>query len=420
MNRALPIIRSTATALLIVLAACGGGNEPEPEPPLERNDPVRDWTFSLYSSSASTGITRSVVSAQDGSGTQTGGLMEKLVGFGPTGLIDDELFAITEVIPPDGQANGLIFSTADGKTFGAFAEAPFGKLGGINQPGGPNPIGGNASLLQRQSYIKRAADATLSYTLSDVFICAYDYNLFPPTFGTDDAHTQIRGAVVFSILAWTSQTQTKRTFFSVAGGAAVVGTRNLWGRFVEDFADGFSFTAWEEKDFDFIVGPRVDVFGNGTQACLELNTELTYPIDLSSIAVGEEFTVQSIAEADAINKRGGGAINDHQASAVSAYLRDPVSIGGTTVRLSAWSPPTGRMPCHRSRYPLSPRVACRGPAPIPTRACSSSAPRASSPTSRRAACPRSRSRARAAAGATSAPPSAPATARPPAVRTTHR
>jgi hypothetical protein len=52
--------------------------------------------------------------------------------------------------------------------------------------------------------IKRAADATLSYTLSDVVICAYDHNLFPPTFGTDDAHTQIRGAVLFSILAWTS------------------------------------------------------------------------------------------------------------------------------------------------------------------------------------------------------------------------
>ena len=81
-----------------------------------------------------------------------------------------------------------------------------------------------------------------------MFICGYDYNLFPPTFGTDDAHTQIRGAVLFSILAWTSQTPTKRIFFSVAGAAAVAGTRNRWEAFIEDFADGFSFVVWEANE----------------------------------------------------------------------------------------------------------------------------------------------------------------------------
>lgn len=164
MNLTSSRVRLAAACLALTLAACGGGGENEPDPALERNDPIRDWTFSLYSSSAITGITRSIVTAQDGSGTQVGGLLEKLAGFGPTALVDDEWFTISEVIPPDGQANGLIFSTTGGKTYGVFAEAPFGKLGGINQPGGPNPIGGNASLLQRQSYIKRAADATLSYT----------------------------------------------------------------------------------------------------------------------------------------------------------------------------------------------------------------------------------------------------------------
>jgi hypothetical protein len=111
-----------ATVLLLALTACGGGgSDPiEPVPSLQRNDPVRDWTFSLYSSSATTGITRSVVTAQDGSGTQVGGLMEKLAGFGPTGLTDDELFLITKVVPPDGLANGFVFSTAGGATYGAF------------------------------------------------------------------------------------------------------------------------------------------------------------------------------------------------------------------------------------------------------------------------------------------------------------
>ena len=274
-----------------------------PTPRCNANDPVRDWTFSLYSSSATTGITRSVVTTQDGSGTQVGGLMEKRVGFGPTGLTDEELFLITEVVPPDGQANGYVFSTADGATYGVNAEAPFGKLGGINQPGGPNPIGGNASLLQRQSFIKRSADASLTYTLTDVLICAYDYNLFPPTFGTDDAHTRITGVVLLSIQAWTSQTANKRVFFSIAGAAALVGARNLWVPIAQDFADGFSAVIWDKTNFDFTEGAFTDEFGSGTEACLQpkLNTELVYTIDLSSIAIGEEFTVQSIAEADALN-----------------------------------------------------------------------------------------------------------------------
>ena len=108
MSLASQAIRSAATVLLVALAACGGGgSEPEepdepvvPVPELQRNDPVRDWTFRLYSSSATTGITRSVVTAQDGSGTQVGGLVEKLAGFGPTALTDEELLLITETVPP--------------------------------------------------------------------------------------------------------------------------------------------------------------------------------------------------------------------------------------------------------------------------------------------------------------------------------
>lgn len=71
-------------------------------------------------SSATTGITRSVVTAEDGSGTQVGSLMKKIAGFGPTGVTDDALFLITEVVPPDGQANVFVFSTAGGATYGAF------------------------------------------------------------------------------------------------------------------------------------------------------------------------------------------------------------------------------------------------------------------------------------------------------------
>lgn len=115
-----------ATVLLLALTACGGGgSDPiEPVPSLQRNDQVRDRTFSLHPSSATTGITRSVVTAEDGSGTQVGGLMENIAGFGPTGLIDDELFLITEVVPPDGQANVFVFNTARGSTYAFRSSLP--------------------------------------------------------------------------------------------------------------------------------------------------------------------------------------------------------------------------------------------------------------------------------------------------------
>ena len=81
MNLLLQRIRSAAVVLLVSLAACGGGGDDagdagdgnDPVPPLQRNDPVRDWTFSLYSSSATTGVTRSVVTAQDGMATNLAG-----------------------------------------------------------------------------------------------------------------------------------------------------------------------------------------------------------------------------------------------------------------------------------------------------------------------------------------------------------
>lgn len=364
MNPLLQRTRFAAAGQLLALAACGGGGgeaDPgatPPPPPLERNDPRRDWTFSVYSSSATTGITRGVVPGLDGSGTQVGGLLEQIAGFGETALLDDELFLLTEVIPPEGQDNGLVFSTGNGKTYGVFAEAPSGKLAGSN--GAPDRIGGNASLLQSQSFIKRAADASLSFTLTDVLICAYDFNAVPP-FGGDNDRTPVRGAVLLSIQAWTSQVATRRVFFSVSGGAALVGTRDRWTPFVQDFADGFSFVIWERIDFDVTTTAFSNEFGNGTQGCLENNVEITYPIDLSSIAIGEEFTVQSIAEADAINKRGGGAPADHQAAGVSAYLRDPSKIGGTTMVFAGLEPTNRPDLTAPARTPVTPASCLPGP-----------------------------------------------------------
>lgn len=335
--------------------------------PLQNNDPVRDWEFTVYSSDGS----QAVVPGPDGSGTQTGGLLEKIADFGPAPL-DEDLVTFTGSIPASGRAKGFVFGTADGVTYGVYAEAPFGKLGGINQPGGPNPIGSRSKLEQRQSFIKRAADASLTFTLTDVFVCGVDYNLFPPTFGTDDASTSVRGTVFLNVQAWTMP-QRGASFFSTAGLAGVFGTRDLWSRIVTNFA-GTSKVLWTEEDFDFtsevvgspiIVGGGPGQLGVGSEGCLELKASRTYTIDLSTVAVGEEFTVLSVAEADTLSRRGGGSIGDHQASGVHAYLRDPLSIGGTTltfVGLEATNRPDKVPPV---QLPVVPASCVPGPAPDP-------------------------------------------------------
>ena len=104
MSLALQITRSAAVVLLVALAACGGGGESATSPPLQRNDPVRDWEFSVHSSDGTT----AVVPGPDGSGTQTGGLFERIADFGPMPL-DEELFTFTGAVAANGRAKGLVF-----------------------------------------------------------------------------------------------------------------------------------------------------------------------------------------------------------------------------------------------------------------------------------------------------------------------
>lgn len=337
-------------------------------PPLQRNDPVRDWTFSVYSSSAEDGITRGQLPGPDGNGNQTGGLLEKVVAFGPTAIDDQPLMTFTGQLPPDGQAKGMVFGTADGVTYGVFTEAPFGKLGGINQPGGPNRIGSNTQLLQRQSYVKRAADASLVFTLTDVLVCAYDYNLFSPTFGLGDAQTPIRSTVVFSVQAWAGQGAAKRHFFGVSGLVSVVGSRNFYVPHIIDFGEESSTAlVWTPSSFEFTFDAVDDVFGKGTEGCISMNSSLVldYVVDLSTIAVGEEFTLQSIAEADVINRRGGGAVGDHQASGGFAFLRDPLRMGGTTTTFAGLEPTNRPDPVPPVVTPAPPAACLPGPGPDP-------------------------------------------------------
>ena len=79
---------------------------------------------------------------------------------------------LDQTVPADYIANGFVFGTNDGVTYGSFAEAPNNRIGTVE------PIAGSSHYLQSQSFVKRAADARLSFTVTNIQAGIDDYN--PP------------------------------------------------------------------------------------------------------------------------------------------------------------------------------------------------------------------------------------------------
>ena len=204
-------------------------------PPLFRGDPVREWTFSDFRG-------RKMINTELVSARQEGGVFEEFQVFGGTfPLQDHEILSITGgVIGQDGQANGQVFSSADGKTYGAFAEAPLG-----NPNLADSPAGGSSLLRQFQAFIKRSADATLTFTLTGAFVDLHDENggfsnnssnpkcQYPANQvdALDACQDILRGQVILTVKAYThatSATTAGRTFFQTAGTATFLGHQRLY------------------------------------------------------------------------------------------------------------------------------------------------------------------------------------------------
>ena len=313
--------------------------------PLFRGDPVREWNFNSFRG-------RAMKPFELDSGRQEGGVFELFVGFGVAGIdpvtqvpLDHENRSIDgTVIAQDSIADGQVFSSADGVTYGAFAEAPGG-----NPNLADSPAGGRALLRQFQAYIKRAPDATLTFTLTSAFIDLRDDNggfnsiatfsrfpgkcVYPP--GTVDAvdacQDIVRGQLILTVQAYTHATSAStpgRTFFHTAGVATAQGHTSQY-RLSVDSALSSRTPLWLLDDFDFEMAP------GGKFLIAEFKKPRTYTVDLSGVAVGEEFTLRSVVLAEATNRQGdkfaGG--REHP-SAAAAFLRDPLGVGGTTVVFS--------------------------------------------------------------------------------------
>ena len=325
-------------------------------PALSRNEPTRAWEFQLLPGN---GMPGTIFPSPDGSGTQTGRLLEKLITDMGNAHFDRAIQTSGATQQVDGRAAGLVFSSADGVTYGVFVEAPFA------QKGGPNAIGSVARLVQTQSFKRNAAIASLQFTVTTILIDATDFNPDIPDPATRAAF-QITAETSLAVRAYKTA---GIDFYDAAGVASVSGNGASWTP--RAFTDAFSRSSlWDIGNFDFSTTPLFDSVGGGVSGCrgtgavLKLKVPLTFNVDISSIGIGEEFTLEAVARADASNRRGGGSRDDCQASSASAFLRDPLEIGGATLTFTGLEPTNRPLAAPRAPVLVAPASCVPGPGPV--------------------------------------------------------
>ncbi len=227
-------------------------------------------------------------------GTQFGGVLQEFFDFGPLALDNDG----------DGIATGTIFSSRSGSDYGVFTEAPGDGFS-------PNTlaIGSRAEMLQYQSFRKMTDDASLQIIANEARLEAGDFmgNLRPSDACPSDNSVcpgVMESEIFFEVTAYTNIDQ---AFFHTAAGARLSGNAGSW-----DF-DGWTYMfsptdMWDIGDWEF----ETDLGGVGgdLDALAVLNHPVTVDVDLSAIAVGEDFSIAINAHADAYNRRGGESFID--------------------------------------------------------------------------------------------------------------
>ncbi len=321
---------------------------------LLRNDPERTWQFLTISGDTHQ---QSFVAGSPGT-VPVGVLLEKPEEFGPN-ILDDVLELAPPALPTDLKANGWVMSTPNGVTYEVFAESPDGRYGQ------PVPIGSITTFKQSQSYIKRADNARLTYTLTKILIDTLDLNPF-----FNDRRFTLTGAVELSAKAHLNATPSVN-FHARSGIAAVRGNGHQWFSIFGNDPD-IGGQLWDRRHFlPLFTEPYIYTTLSsqtecpGTHASLTLKQPITYSVDVSHLNIGDEFTLEMQADAATENNRGGGVLFDCQGGYISAMLRDPAGFGGGTIEFSGLEPTNNPVP-GTGVAPLEPPAACLpGPGPDP-------------------------------------------------------
>ncbi|MBL0092610.1 MAG: hypothetical protein IPP50_09835 [Piscinibacter sp.] len=323
--------RYVVLAVCALLAACGGGETPEPEPegpPLEAVSIEREWEFTLtrgHQSKPEPGeppVTRS----------QPGEYLDwKEVGaslYGPP----------NPAIDPHAE----IYTSASGMTYYAYAVAP----GADNNF---DPLTGTQTRFeQRQVFRKLAADATLSYVVSQTDLFLSDFNTDPPdesdcpyevTFkeepvwgrngigrmvviGTqrlpDQVVTHCSRAITAELsFNITARSDEGRTLSWIEGSIDSGGHQGAWNWFLDD-----GFSGLEDAAFVAVMEGGTAIAGLDATASVHLRKPIVVPVKLADVAVGGLIYVTSTVRTSATNHR-------HGESSAYAGFRDPGDATGS-------------------------------------------------------------------------------------------
>ena len=234
--------------------------------------------------------------------------------------------------------------------------------------------------MQYQTFTKNATNATYRFTLTDAFIEVFDGNSILSRrcpAGRDmlgAACDLIKGEVSLDVHAFTDDPNTEKiTFFRTAGGASLnggasanssIGPRISW--LSSAWNEALSRTPlWTTEDFDFVAS---DFNGAEGQLLMTLRSPRTYTVDISSVGVGKTFTVKVVTHASTYNRAAisVSGVGTEFETAVNAHLRDPLSIGGTTVTTTGLTPVDTPLPLVDPVEAVVPPAACvPGPGPDP-------------------------------------------------------
>jgi uncharacterized delta-60 repeat protein len=333
--------------------------------------PVRDWAFFHH---PGTGGAAVQLAPPDQGGNQPadvphGRSVSHIVKFGPA-MFDEPVTDLAESLPPDQIAHGHAFGSADGITYFVLAEAPNAKLGG------EDPIGSETILIQRQAFTVTGANPSLRVKLTKVRILLTDFT-GPP--GPTGGIAPIKGEVVFNLSAARAGAE---PFLRVAGRAHVFGADNNFFPRAVNIAPS-NRGLWNEESFNRRVGnvgfsivngqPTLDPLGTvadgscpGTFGLMELKATIPLDIPISGFNVGDTFTLRSEVTADVYNRRGGGSPLDCDGSSASAFIRDPLELGGVEWEFTGLQPiATSAEDDFDESSRLDPAVCEAGPSPDP-------------------------------------------------------
>jgi uncharacterized delta-60 repeat protein len=289
-------------------------------PPLEKGSPYRNWTV------LDERRNREFVQPSRDFGEQTGKELKRSYDFGPTNMVDPGV--PLDLLPREFRATGLIFSSPGGGSYGVSNEAPLSTE--------PTDLAGNfIDFSQSQSYIKNAADAKLTLLVTQARIEAFDDATpnpgpcaKPGPKCTDQKYAQI----VYHVKAFSKPSATHpavRKLFDRVGFMSLAGWRRHWK---PQPVTEFDTPLWTEQD----VQTDVDVDGNdGRGARLSLKKKLAVPIDISSIDVNEEFTLEIQVDSHVFDGRPAPEFNF-----LGASFRDPTVIDGNPQVITEGLDPT--------------------------------------------------------------------------------